>query len=340
MPNEYYATPFFRLCIFAYFILLGLSFTVWYYTVAEPAGPNAWIPLLSYLLLSFLLAFFPSGSLHLPSMLVPLVQLLTLLVFQLVLDMLPHRLNGPSLVPPILVLVLMCTVLIQRSHTIAAWLLFGVSVLLIVKWHLALAIPQYAIAAEFLVPAGVVFSNHLFKAHIDQATHKARQSRVLLQNAELGQAQERGISSVAARRVSEVRSLTEDMLHRIAYDPAPVTAEEIDDFRFTEAQLRDTIRGRHIVNEEILRAALAARRRGAKVDILDERGEMLPEQVVTSLTKCAVDLLNKATAGTITIRAFPKTDQTAVMLVHDGNSEEEEPSAIEIDQKTGEVIRL
>lgn len=339
MPDQYFVTPFFRLSLAAFFIVAGIELLVWYNTVAAPT-PGTWIPLLAYIFLSFIMVFFPSGSLNMPAMLVPAVILVTLLNVQIMLGVVPHNLTPATLAMPLTIVVMVCSVMIQRNHFVSAWVLFVISTLLMLKWHLDIYTPRMTILAIFLIPAAILAANHIFKRQIDQSLHKARQSRVLLQNAELGQEQEHGVSSVAAQRVAEVRSLTEDMLHRIAYNPSPVTRAEIDDFRFTEAQLRDTIRGRHVVNQEILQATFAARHRGAKVDILDERGEPLPSAVVRSLTTCAVDLLDSATGGTITIRAFPKDDPIAVMLVHDGNCEEDEPSAIEIAQGTGAIERF
>ncbi|WP_346845311.1 hypothetical protein [uncultured Rothia sp.] len=319
--------------------LVIASFALWYFNFSLQI-PFWWLPLLACTALNIILVLFPTGKKQLPTLLIPFILLITLSSLHLMIGMLPHTLTPLNIIAPLLFTLLISSALILRDHSVAAWIVFGLNVLYSFKWHLGVFISHFSIAAEFWIPIAILCSVHIFKIQIQQSFHKARQSRILLQHAEFGREHEEGVSNVAALRVQEVRALSEEMLHRIAYNEDPITAEEIDEFRFSEAQLRDTIRGRYIVNDEILRAAMDARRRGTKVDILDERGEPLPQAVITSLTQCAVDLLDNAYGGTITIRAFPADDPTAVMLVHDGNSDTEEPSAIEIAQTTGEIERF
>ncbi|MDO4916917.1 MAG: hypothetical protein Q3974_04800 [Rothia sp. (in: high G+C Gram-positive bacteria)] len=339
MLNQYFKNPVFITGIGIFGVLGLFSFINWYlgFTLRMPL---LWLPFLACAFFVMSLVLFPTGALRLPVFVVPAITLTTLLTVQFMLNHLPHNLTTFHILWLALFTLAVCSGLILRSHVVATWVVFIFVQFLVLKWHLGLFITPTSIFAQFVVPAGILFGVLTFRRQMRQATHRARQSRILLQHAEFGREKEQDVSDVAAQRVQEVRALTEDMLHRIAYNSEPVTHDEIDEFRFTEAQLRDTIRGRHIVNNEILEAAMAARRRGAKVDILDERGEALPPRLVTSLTHCAVDLLDNAHGGTITIRAFPKDDPTAVMLVHDGNSESDEPSAIEIEQDSGKVERF
>lgn len=338
MSSAYYSTGFFRVSLALYMGCVLVEFLLWYNSAAL-TEPYAWVPLLASIGWGFLLVFFPSRDLQLPPFMIPLILLVSMGTVQMMLAALPHNINPKNITLPLMVIVLVSSVLVVRNHITAGWAVLFFSSLLVLKWHLVLFVPTIHIAALFLVPCMIVFAAHLFKYQIEQANHRARQARILLQNAELRQAAEVGARDVAAQRVYEVRTLTEDMLYRIAYNPEPVTAEEIKQFRFTEAQLRDTIRGRYVVNQKILDAALEARRRGAKVDILDERGEDLPVSVMRAVTTAAVDMLEDASGGTITIRAFPVGDPIAVMLVHDGNSEDDEPSAVEI-SATGEIDRF
>ena len=140
--------------------------------------------------------------------------------------------------------------------------------------------------------------------------------------------------------MQDVRRLAGGLLERIAYDPSEVTEYDINQFRLTEAQLRDTIRGRSIATPYILELARAARDRGVVVDILDERGQPLPPRVLEATTEQLAEILNHAHCGVVTIRAFPKGDPTAVFIVHDNDNEDEDPIAIEIADVTGEVSRF
>lgn len=335
----YYNHQRFQVGIFAYFVFMVVCFFAWYQKTLV-AESFAWIPMLSCAVAELSIVLFPTRERKLPFFMLPAIILMGLLTNQYMLSKLPPNLAPITMLWPLQITIVMCGVLILRSHIFAAWTLFGLTALLFVKNHLGVFISTGAILAECLVPMALLGGIHVFQAQIQQSFHKARQSRLLLQSAEMGRAQEESVSNIATQRVQEVTALTQDMLHRIAYNPAPVTATDIDEFRFTEAQLRDTIRGRHLVNSQILEATMAARRRGVKVDILDERGEALPEHITQVLTECALEVLIPAQSGTVTIRAFPKDDPTAVMLVHDGNSSTEDPVAIEIAQKTGEVERF
>ncbi|MFW0107635.1 hypothetical protein ACN08Z_00695 [Rothia sp. P7181] len=339
--KKYYSTSLFRIISLAIFVLLFLGYLTWHLSLeAIPLGND--IPLIACIVLNMILLLFPTQkSIKLPLVLMPIITFVSMLIVQLALNDLPHNLRPFWLLWPVSVTLITCVILVLRDCTRTAITLYIVSALLVVKWHQNIFTSTLTILAEFFIPIFLLWAAFIFRQHISTFDVAVRKTIRMIKRLQSNNAQEQNISNIAAQRVQEVRTLTEEMLHRIAYNDAPITAEEIDDFRFTEAQLRDTIRGRYIANRPILNAALKARRRGAKVDILDERGCSLPEAVETSLTECAIDLLNNATGGTITIRAFPASDKVAVMIVHDGNHEDDEsPSAIEIMQGTGEVIRF
>lgn len=339
MFSNYYTNLYFRAAIVAYVILASLAFAFWYVDSAEFVSPTCWLVVYGSFLVTATFSLYPTRLIRLPDYVVPVIMIFTLWTVQLTLDALPHMMTIKTLMWPILMILLISVIMVLRKHPIAGWFTFVLSAFLVISWHSDFFVPYFTIILQFLVPLAIMLTTHALTHQVEQSHEKAIQSRNLLRNAEFGSVQEQGASNIAAQRVQEVRDLAEDMLHRIAFNPSPLGKDEIDDFRFAEAQLRDTIRGRHIVNQEILVATLAARKRGTKVDILDERGEQLPQVVVSALTPCAIDLLDDAKGGTITIRAFSSDDPIAVMLVHDGNAEDDESSAIEISQ-SGEVDRF
>ncbi|MFW0184164.1 hypothetical protein ACN083_01425 [Rothia sp. CCM 9418] len=339
--KKYYNAPAFRVSSLAIFVLLSLGYLTWHISLAAiPLGND--VTLIACIVLNMILLLFPTQkSIKLPLILLPIIMFVSMLITQLALSDLPHNLRPFWLLWPVSVTLITCIILVLRERTYTAVAIYIISALLVAKWHQNLFTSTLTILAEFIIPAFLIRAAYIFRQQIASIDSVLRQTIRLIKRLQSNNAQEQDISNIAAQRVQEVRALTEGMLHRIAYNDAPITAEEIDDFRFTEAQLRDTIRGRYIANRSILDAALKARRRGVKVDILDERGCSLPEAVESSLTECALDLLGRATGGTITIRAFPANDKVAVMVVHDGNDEDDEsPSAIEIMQGTGEVIQF
>lgn len=333
MQDKYFKDPYFRLAILIFVLLTSQSFSLWFVRQSRSDHPYTWIALIFMYVANLIIIFFPTKEVKLPRLLLPVVVLLTLWIQQLALSALPHNITLKASLWPMLVVVITSVGLILRHHAFIAWVTFLLANILRLNWHSDFYGSTTNIALFFFLPAVVIACTQVIIAQVDVFQLKAEESEGLLKNAEDRSVKEQGASFTAERRVKEVRALSEAMLQRIAFNPAPVTRDEINDFRFAEAQLRDTIRGRYIVNEQILQATWAARKRGVKVDILDERGETLPDNISKLLTESAVDLLDEVNDGTVTIRAFPKDDLTAVMLVHDGGNNEDDAVAIEISQE-------
>lgn len=338
MLGKYYRSRLLLAIVSAVSALVTVTFFLWYQNYTVLRAPH-WAPILGLFLLAILPIFLPTKRLELPQLITPVVLILGLNSVDTTLTAMSHSVTFSNLSWPLMAYTMLALGLILRRHTFYGWLFFTGFMVLVLSWHTRYFDSRLTLSTEFAIPVLLMVVATVVPKQIEQALSKTRQARGMRIIADAGRLEENDMGTVASQRVQEVRSLTEDMLYRIAYNDTPVGREEMDRFRFTEAQLRDTIRGRYIVNQQILDAAWLARQRGVKVDILDERGGALPARVAQALTLCAVDLLEDATGGTITVRAFPSDDQCAVMLVHDGNSEDDEPSAIEISQ-TGEIDRF
>lgn len=336
MLAKYYRSRMLNTVILITTVFTTLSFFIWYDTYATPRAPH-WITILALYALAALLVFLPTKKLALPDVLMPIILVLSLNSVDTTLSVLGHALTFEQIAWPLMAYTMIAVGLVLRRHVFFGWVFFLGFMVLTLSWRSNYFDTRMTLSTEFGVHALLMVISMIIPKQIEQAVAKTRQATGMRIVADAGRAEENDMSVIATQRVQEVRTLTEDMLHRIAYNPSPVTPEEMDKFRFTEAQLRDTIRGRYIVNREILDAAWLARQRGVKVDILDERGSALPSKVAIALTRSAVDIFENAFSGTVTIRAFPKDDPCAVMLVHDSGiddgSEEAEASAIEISQE-------
>lgn len=338
MLVKYYRSPILTVSLSICGLLLAIAFFYWYDAYTITRAPH-WAGVLILYASAALPALLPTRQLALPDLLLPLIMILGLNSLSVSLNAISHSLSFSNLSWVLMAYTLLSICLLVRRHTFYGWLFFLGSVILILSWHTNYFDSRWSLLVQFTLPFLLMISSMVVPKQIEQAVSKTRQARGMRIIADAGRAEETDIGAIATQRVQEVRALTEEMLHRIAYSEAPVTQEEMDRFRFAEAQLRDTIRGRYIVNKEILYSAWLARQRGVKVDILDERGSALPPRVASALTRCALDLFDQASAGTITVRAFPADDQIAVMLVHDGNSEDEEATGIEISQE-GNIDRF
>ncbi|WP_144791026.1 hypothetical protein [Kocuria palustris] len=192
-------------------------------------------------------------------------------------------------------------------------------------------------AAPLATVAAVLVIGVILIAEVERLLDRRREARALGASARTDDDAEQDTVSASIRRVHEVRRLAGGHLERIAYDSAPIEPEEVTRFRLVEAQLRDSIRGRSIASPELLEATRRARERGVSVDILDERGSVLPQRILRIVGEQAAAVLDAAQAGSVTIRAFTADDPTAVLIVHDPGHEDDDAVALEIAQGTGEV---
>ena len=209
-----------------------------------------------------------------------------------------------------------------------------------------MSLRRWTVTHDTLVPAesypvltlGLLLATWMGYREFLRFTQRNREIQSMLLTARSSDEVEQSTKNASYRRVQDVRRLAGGLLERIAHDPSEITGYDINQFRLTEAQLRDTIRGRSIATPYILELARAARDRGVVVDILDERGQPLPPRVLEATTEQLAEVLNYAHRGVVTIRAFPEGDPAAVFIVHDNDNED--PVAIEIADVTGEVSRF
>lgn len=220
------------------------------------------------------------------------------------------------------------------------WATLVVAVAVSATWGARSALGAWEAALSNAAAAALLLASQLIAREYDRSSRAFAEARDMVVSARSHDEAEKDTVNASVQRVQEVRRLAGGLLERIAHDPSPVSDYEIAQFRLTEAQLRDSIRGRSVTTPYLLEVTRAARARGVRVDILDERGRPLPTAVLRAATHRAVEVLHAATSGSVTIRAFPEGDPTAVFIVHDGNSADEEPVAIEIADGTGEVSRF
>ncbi|WP_156042643.1 hypothetical protein [Rhodococcus sp. UNC363MFTsu5.1] len=100
------------------------------------------------------------------------------------------------------------------------------------------------------------------------------------------------------------------------------TGDEFDDGSrvecgLVEERLRDTLRAPVLASDEgVSRAVESARRRGAKVILLDDGGlRDGPEALVSQLHSTVIDVLDEATGGTVTARVLPEGRATAATIL-------------------------
>lgn len=130
----------------------------------------------------------------------------------------------------------------------------------------------------------------------------------------------------------ELEQATRPALEAIAGQEAgqQMSAQDRKDLALLEAELRDQIRGRALVTTEIQQATRAARKRGVKVDLLDDRKTSLPDTIATDVFTQLLDILGKAQSGTLRARALPVGESPAVTILAFDESADQNETYVEI----------
>jgi hypothetical protein len=144
----------------------------------------------------------------------------------------------------------------------------------------------------------------------------AKQTASYLEAAKLTEAasaSESAIRQERSERITSTLSGALPMLEKIA--SSELTEADKQEALLLEAQLRDEIRGRALVNPKLRASVWEARSRGVEVVLLDEGGlENISEPDRESLRSRLADELDKITSGRVTIRS-PRLEKTRVTFV-------------------------
>lgn len=104
-----------------------------------------------------------------------------------------------------------------------------------------------------------------------------------------------------------------------------------EDCRLLESQLRDHIRGRALASDGVLQAARAARSRGVRVDIFDDRGSELPPAIAAEAHAQLTAALVQAERGSsVKGRALPADADIAVTILSYSDAAPDEEIYVEI----------
>ena len=214
------------------------------------------------------------------------------------------------------------------------WL--GVTVLSVLRWPVVGGLPL-PVETYHVVGVAVMIVTWMVEQQYSFFVQRREDTQRTLEAARSREETEKDIRHLSSRRVDEVRRLAGGLLEQIAQESAEVTDYDLQQFRLTEAQLRDSIRGRAIATPHILELTRAARARGIAVDILDERGDPPSPAVLSSTAAQLAEILSRAESGVVTVRALPPGEPTAVFIVHDSQNPEDDPVAVEIADGSGAV---
>ncbi|MGW5453263.1 hypothetical protein [Nocardia sp. NPDC003979] len=194
--------------------------------------------------------------------------------------------------------------LVLRGRVGAAWL--GVAAAASVLMTLGVFTDWHAeTVVRALTPIATVGAVTVFMAIVRPTQRSLRE---LGSQANLRAATEAALHAATAERDRQLVRLDQvagPILTRIA-EGRELTDDEREQCRLLEAELRDGLRAPELVTERLSAAARGARARGVEVTLLDDGGfRGVPEWVRRNVIEAAVEALDAARAGTVTVRVLP-----------------------------------
>jgi hypothetical protein len=196
-----------------------------------------------------------------------------------------------------------------RQHKVIAWIGSGILTIEVFSWGGTEALFNSGLGGALALVAAA----HAISVGLQNS---AKQTAIYLETAkstEAASAAETAIRQERSRRITTTLQGALPMLEKIA--AGNLTPQDRQDALILEAQLRDEIRGRSLINPKLKASVQAARARGVEVVLLDEGGlDELSESERDELRNRLADELDSIQSGRVTIRS-PKQEKIRVTFV-------------------------
>lgn len=204
------------------------------------------------------------------------------------------------------------TIAAARRQLTAAWL--GVIALAVqtVVWDGPLALGTLGVIGSI---AWVAIA-HMLSAALGTAAREARRYAHAEREAAEWQAAQDAHLFVGQTRLVQTNRIAAPMLRRIADRGGVLTAQQRRECRMLEAAIRDEIRGRMLLSDDVRMRVQAARERGAVVTLLDEGGiDDLVAVERERVLALVAEAIGASQADRIVVRTAAETSSTAVTVV-------------------------
>jgi hypothetical protein len=117
-------------------------------------------------------------------------------------------------------------------------------------------------------------------------------------------------------RLRQTYRVAAPMLAEIVRRGGDLTEAERRECRYLEGAIRDEIRGRRLLNDDVRREVMDARRRGVVVSLLDEGGiDDLDQSGLEVVLRRLADAIRGTTTDKLIVRTVPRSSKTAVTVV-------------------------
>ncbi|MWV50605.1 hypothetical protein GRS96_15130 [Rathayibacter sp. VKM Ac-2803] len=160
------------------------------------------------------------------------------------------------------------TIVCARRRPIAAWAGMAFLIVHTTIWAGPVALATLGVVGG-LAWVGIA---QLLIIELGRASSEARVLEAAERAAASWRAAEEAHLSEREVRLEQTRAIASDMLRRIATSGSELSDEERRECGLLEASVRDEIRGRRLLDDEVRRLVLDARRRGVTVSVLDDGG--------------------------------------------------------------------
>ena len=189
---------------------------------------------------------------------------------------------------------------------------------------LAFLVAQTAIWAgpASLISLGVggsvtwVAASHILSRAMAKATKDARRFALAEREATDWQAAQEAHVFERQFRLGQTSSMALAMLRQIEASGGELTDEQRRECLNLEGAIRDEIRGRRLLNDEVREQVMIARRRGATVSLLDEGGlDDLSDRDLDRVLAALADALRETDANKLIARTVPEGSDVAITVV-------------------------
>lgn len=235
-----------------------------------------------------------------------------LVVAMLVLSQLdPHAANGYATWFVAATSTLM-VITVVRGQPVFAWIGVGATAVAIMVWANPLALTTTGVIGGALwVAVAHALSVALVRAEQDAAQY----ARAGIKAAEW-QANQEALLYERRHRLEQMDKLAAPMLRRIIASGGELGPQERRECLHLEAAIRDEIRGRLLLTDDVRAEVMAARRRGVHVTMLDDGGlDALSETDRLAALAELVDVVDGIEADRLIIRTGTEDSDTAVSVV-------------------------
>jgi hypothetical protein len=201
---------------------------------------------------------------------------------------------------------------VVRGQPVFAWIGVFVTVVSIGVWADPLALTTTGVIGGAL---WVAIAHALSVALVRAEQNAAQYARAGIKAAEW-QANQEALLYERRHRLEQMDKLAAPMLRRIVASGGVLGPQERRECLHLEAAIRDEIRGRLLLTDEVRAEVMAARRRGVHVTMLDDGGlDALSEADRLVALAELVDVVDGIDADRVIIRTGTEDSDTAVSVV-------------------------